>query len=179
MELSCNLRLYAFIPHRNSSVYCKEHSSQSFVTVLKFPPFFNFQSYSYIEVTIALTLILYTCYAFGIVFMICESGQQISNFFGEIDDVIAQTNWYLFSDEMKLLLPTIIINSQQPVVLQCIGTMTCNREAFKQVRSSENNSIQSISNSYSFSKCILGCYHQLFLFHGVAQIQLIIYRIAL
>lgn len=39
----------------------------------------------------------------------CELGQRISNVNEEIDDLIREFDWYLFSHEMQRLLPTILI----------------------------------------------------------------------
>ena len=107
----------------------------SFKSKFKFCVFFQFlQSHPKIDAAILFATIFYACYAFGMVFMICELGQRISNAFEEIDDVIAQFNWYLFSDELKRMLPIILMNTQAPVVFECFGSISCSREAFKKVR---------------------------------------------
>lgn len=67
------------------------------------------------------------------VFLVCELGQRINNDFRTIDDVIAQFNWYLFSDELKRMLPIILINTQEPVVFDLFGNIACSREAFRKV----------------------------------------------
>lgn len=65
--------------------------------------------------------------------MICELGQRISNAFEEIDDVIAQYNWYLFPDKLKRMLPIILMNTQDRVAFECFGSIACSREAFRKV----------------------------------------------
>lgn len=68
------------------------------------------------------------------VMLICELGQRIHNAFVEIDDVITQFDWYLFSDELKRMLPIILINIKEPVIFACFGNIACSREAFRKVR---------------------------------------------
>lgn len=75
----------------------------------------------------------FALYAFGVVFVACDFGQRISDAFDENYDVICQYKWYLFSDQMKQLLPILLINVQEPVELQFFGTFSCSRETFKMV----------------------------------------------
>lgn len=73
------------------------------------------------------------CYAFGIVFLVCELGERASGTFFEISDEIDQLKWYLFSDQIKRMFPTILIFAQQSVNFECFGSILCNREAFQSV----------------------------------------------
>ena len=79
------------------------------------------------------TVFLGLC-ALTTVFVICELCQQISNAFEEFNDMIGQFKWYLFPVKVQRILPTIIINAQQPVYLDCFGSIACNRDTFKRVR---------------------------------------------
>lgn len=79
------------------------------------------------------TTILYACYAFGVALFICELGQRLTNAFGEIGDVIADFDWYLFSFEIRKLLPTLLMVAQQPVALECFGSISGSRDTFKTV----------------------------------------------
>ena len=97
--------------------------------------FFFFQSQSNIDLVVIFISIFYICYAFGTIFLACELGQRISNAFEEIENVTGQCDWYLFPDEVKRMLPTILINVQHPVKLQCFGSFACCRNAFKMVSS--------------------------------------------
>lgn len=78
--------------------------------------------------------IVYGFWSFGILFVCCEIGQRGSDLFIEIDDVITQFKWYLFPCEIKPMLLTIIIMVKQPVQFKCFGSISCNREIFKQVK---------------------------------------------
>lgn len=69
---------------------------------------------------------------------ICGLCQRISNAFEEINDVIVQSDWYLYPIEINRMLPTILIVTQHPVGLKCFGSIACNRETFKEVRSFVN-----------------------------------------
>lgn len=76
----------------------------------------------------------YVCYAFGMTFLTCELGQRMSNAFEEIHDVIGHFHWYLFPDEIKRMLPMILMNLQEPVELKCFGSFSCCRDSFKKVK---------------------------------------------
>lgn len=66
-------------------------------------------------------------------FLVCELCQRASDAFEEINDIIGAFDWYLFPDEINRLLPTIIILAQQTVMIDCFGSLGCNRDAFKRV----------------------------------------------
>lgn len=72
-------------------------------------------------------------YAFGVVFVICELAQRLTNAFEEIYDEIVAFEWNLFSIEMQRLLPTLLIGTQRPVILECFGSISALRETFKKV----------------------------------------------
>lgn len=79
------------------------------------------------------TSILYGFCGFGLVFSTCEIGQRFTKAFDEIDREIEQLDWYLFPIEIQRILPTIIINAQEPIVIECFGIISCNRDQFKKV----------------------------------------------
>lgn len=54
--------------------------------------------------------------------------------------MIDALDWYIFPIEMQKMLPTILIEAQQLVALECFGSILCSREVFKQV--SENVDIE-------------------------------------
>lgn len=80
-------------------------------------------------------LVLVVCGFFGLttVFIICELGQRMNNDFHEIHNTIDRLDWYLFPIKIQRMLPTIIANAQQPILLECFGSITCTRETFKKV----------------------------------------------
>lgn len=77
--------------------------------------------------------IFYASYAFGAVFLMCELGQRGTNAFEEIDNVVKEFEWNLFSHEIQRILPKILIVTQKPVVFECFGSTSALRETFKQV----------------------------------------------
>lgn len=81
---------------------------------------------------LALTM-AYVFYAFGMIFLVCELCQRASDEFEKIGDIIGEFHWYLFPDELTHLLPTIIAVAQQPVGIDCFGSMKCTRDSFKRV----------------------------------------------
>lgn len=72
-------------------------------------------------------------WAFTLVGLSCELGGKMSLEFEEICVWIDQLKWYLFSIEMRQMLPTIIMSAQQWVGFVCIGSIPCDRETFKKV----------------------------------------------
>lgn len=72
-------------------------------------------------------------WSFGLVFITCELAGRVCIEFDDIDAIVGQFSWYLFSDEVKKMLPTIMINAQQEVGYECFGSVLCNRETFKKV----------------------------------------------
>lgn len=68
------------------------------------------------------------------VFIACELGQRMTDAFDEINDTLDQSNWYLLPIEFQRILPMIMVNAQQPVFLECFGSIGCTRDVFKNVR---------------------------------------------
>lgn len=78
-------------------------------------------------------LILEIFYAFGLVYIICEIGENFCDSFNRISNVINQFKWYLLPVDVQQMLPIIILMAQHPVFLICFGSISCLREAFKKV----------------------------------------------
>lgn len=82
-----------------------------------------------------LAILLFSSYAFGAVFIICELCQRVSNQCDDVGDIIGQAKWYLFPAKIQRILPLIIANVQEEVFVECFGSIACNRETFKRVNS--------------------------------------------
>lgn len=83
-----------------------------------------------------LILVLNGIFALATVFIACEIGHRMSEAFeGMIDFTIDQWDWYLLPKEIKRMLPSIMLNTQQPITLECFGSIKCSREVFKNVSS--------------------------------------------
>lgn len=81
-----------------------------------------------------LILILNGIFALATVFIACEIGHRMSEAFEEmIDFTIDQWDWYRLPREIRLVLPMIMLNAQQPITLECFGSIKCSREVFKNV----------------------------------------------
>ena len=72
--------------------------------------------------------------SFVLIFIACELSQRISDAFNQFDEIIIQYKWYLFSNELKQILPMIMINTQKPFTMECFGSISCCRDVFKRVR---------------------------------------------
>lgn len=96
------------------------------------------------------------CIAFATIFIACELSQRVETAFEEIVVDIEQLQWYLLPKKLKQTLPIVIIIVQQPVSLECFGSISCNRDVFKKVNSCKHfySSLLAlnISNSYRLSK---------------------------
>lgn len=68
-----------------------------------------------------------------LVFISCELGQRLINAFAKIDYTMDQLKWYLFPNEIKRMLPLIIKIAQEPVSMECFGSIKCTREVFQNV----------------------------------------------
>lgn len=72
-------------------------------------------------------------WALILTYLPCEFGERLSNGMVEINDCIDQFNWYLFSLEIRKILPMILLSVQQPVEIRFFGSIACNRDSFKKV----------------------------------------------
>lgn len=72
-------------------------------------------------------------YAFGLVFMYAEFGNQISSQFDKIFDGFFEFDWYTFPLEIQQLMSTIIITAQKPMELRALGGTPSSRMTFKAV----------------------------------------------
>lgn len=67
------------------------------------------------------------------VFFACEIGQRFSNAYEEIEFVVERMGWNYLPIVIQRMLPTIILNVQQPFEIMCFGSTACTRETFKKV----------------------------------------------
>lgn len=82
---------------------------------------------------VMLVTISYTCYAFGLVFTVCELGERASGAFVEIYGKIEEFKWYLLPNRIQQMMPIILILAQQPVSYECFASILCNRTSFEGV----------------------------------------------
>lgn len=78
-------------------------------------------------------LLLETIWSFALICIICEFGENVSEAFEEIDYKISQFDWYLFPSDICKRLPIFISIANKPVSLAVFGSISCCREAFKNV----------------------------------------------
>lgn len=91
--------------------------------------------------------------AFGSVSVSCEMGERFSGAFREISDLINEFKWYQFPNNVQRILPFLLLHTQQPIALECFGSILCVREALKSVSTSNAN----ITSTYAqdFEKILL------------------------
>lgn len=71
--------------------------------------------------------------SFAVILIVCFLGQSISDAFEKIEQKIYHLNWYRLPIDMWPSLLILIVGSQQSTRLQVFGSISCNREAFKDV----------------------------------------------
>lgn len=62
-------------------------------------------------------------HGFAAVFLACELGQRVSSAFERTSLRIEQFDWHLFASESKRILPIIMVVAQEPVTLECFGSI--------------------------------------------------------
>lgn len=91
------------------------------------------------ELVMLLVIISYAFYAFGTLLISCDLGERLSNSYSGIMKKIEQFEWYLFAIELQKILPIIMIAAQQPVEIECFGSISCSHETFKKVKFGHTN----------------------------------------
>lgn len=71
--------------------------------------------------------------SFGLIFLFCELGEQLSTRSSEIDDAIWELDWNAFPLHVQQMLPTILLITQHPIQLIAYGGIPCTRDNFKKV----------------------------------------------
>lgn len=94
---------------------------------------FGLQSKDTIDPVMLWNTIFYGGWVLGLLFVTCEIGQRFTNLFEEIADRFDRLDWYLLPMKVQRLLPTIMINVQEPIVIGCFGIMNGSRDQFKKV----------------------------------------------
>lgn len=73
-------------------------------------------------------------WAFIFIGIFCEIGQQfVAEQFELFNDVLVQSNWYLFPIDVQQMVSVLMVNAQQPMYIRGFGNVICAREAFKSV----------------------------------------------
>lgn len=72
-------------------------------------------------------------YGFCAVFIACELGQNLSKAFNGISSKVEQLDWYLLPPQSKRILLIIIAVSDEPVTLECFGSISLSRDVFGRV----------------------------------------------
>lgn len=92
-----------------------------------------FQIHHEISSTMLILLFAQGFYAFGLLFVICELCERVTQGFNEINDQLQEYNYLLFPKEIHRLMPIMVIFVQQPVDFKFFGSISCSRDSFKQV----------------------------------------------
>lgn len=93
----------------------------------------QFQSQNVDNWLVFVSVIFNLVWTLALVFVPCEIGERVRSEFMTLNFTISQFDWHLFPDEIQKILPVIIINAQQPVLIEWFGSISCVREVFKKV----------------------------------------------
>lgn len=67
------------------------------------------------------------------ILMICEPGEWVAAHFEGFSKKLEQCNWHLLPIDIKRLYLIFLIDTQQPINIQCYGGILCTRDTFKKV----------------------------------------------
>lgn len=85
-----------------------------------------------IIVIIRMSMLTWSIFA---IFIACECGERLSNAFDQIYyRVIDELDWHRCPDVMWKMLPMFVVAAQQRVELSVIGSISCGRVTFRNVR---------------------------------------------
>lgn len=77
--------------------------------------------------------ILFTFFAFVLIFMFCEVGERFIAAFENIHGELWLNEWYTFPMEVQRKLPFLIDFLENPTMIRGVGNIQCTREDFKNV----------------------------------------------
>lgn len=72
-------------------------------------------------------------WTFVIMFFYCEAGERVTHQFNIFHEEISHSDWYLFPIETRRMFIVILLNTQEPTIIQGYANAVCTREAFKKV----------------------------------------------
>lgn len=104
--------------------------------------FLNFQTLNEFNLIMLVVLFVNVSYAFGLIFIVCELCQKITDGFNKMNETLNQFNWQSYPIEVQRLLPIFIIITQQPMDFKVFGSIACCRESFKNVSYNTTSSLE-------------------------------------
>ena len=114
------------------------------------------------------------CWSFVFIGIYCESGEFVTDQFERFNDVLGQSSWYQFPNEVQQMILILMTNSQQPTFIRGFGNIICAREAFKRVNTCclvEKRKVYSM-NSYSITLILhIDIKSWIFIFYGSSSHQ--------
>lgn len=126
-----DLQLVARFTGRNSSVHFASINQAKYIKMCEIFVGPKFQSTSsFVEIISPLVLVFW---AFILIYFFCELGHMVSNHFDKFNIELGQCHWYSFPKNFQRIFITLMINAQEPVIIQGFGNTVCTRDAFKAV----------------------------------------------
>lgn len=94
---------------------------------------YEFQSHYEDSMIVVMESVLYGFGTLGLIFIVCECAQLLTNAFSDINATVSRFDWYLYPIEIQKLLVQITMYAQKPVVIAFFGSIECSREQFRKV----------------------------------------------
>lgn len=115
--------------------------------------------------------VFYGFWVCALLLLVGEVGQKLSEKFTEINGVMDQLNWYAYPREVKRMLPMILTNLQQPVIIKCFVFIFCDREYSKRVSlfHHQNQLFCSINSLQNILNILTDLRHRLQILHGFTR----------
>lgn len=70
---------------------------------------------------------------FELLFAICELGERVTIGFESFGDELERCDWYKLPTKMQRMHLMFLVDTQQPVNIECFGNILCTRDTFKKV----------------------------------------------
>lgn len=70
---------------------------------------------------------------FGVLFLMCELGERVTNQFIMFGEENQQSDWHMLPIKMQRMYLVFLLDTQQPKNTCCYGRISCTRDTFKQV----------------------------------------------
>lgn len=85
------------------------------------------------NLTEIMVLSIAVSWTFTFILMVCEPGEHVTQEFNAFDQQVEQCYFYLLPYGLKRLYLIFLLDTQQPINIQCYGRILCTRDTLKQV----------------------------------------------
>lgn len=109
----------------------KPHFARCNFTLFSF--IFQISKSSDTDLHTLVNIVLVIIPVFGILFIVCELCQRLTQKFDDFNDNLWECRWYLYPNRLQQMFLIFGANTQQSVNIRGYGNIMCTRETFKKV----------------------------------------------